>query len=480
MTIWLWDSFYAWRWCGCWAISWSFFGCDICLESCVYLRLTSYSIHILMARTPTVRQKKAPPTSSSKAKTRKGSISKRKPSPSNGKKAIVSSAKAKEKVQILYYDIDFHGDKQFKEKYEVLFRRGVLATKYCDEDALEILCIEDDVRWLFDNIGLGNFLMTKTPTSKRATLEFLSSLKVHVFPLASSGESSITFQLFNNIHTWTLEQLNAAFGLPSGGPRVTPQRWSVEKLWRVISVESNYDSSLSSLLSTRHPALRYTLKVLSNTIFGRQEGSKVRQDDLFMLEHMLHASPIDTGAFLINQMQRVANNVKTGGKIVQGGFITRIATYLGYSEHLMRDGFVDGTDAVEVPFGWFKKKDGTILWCIRDDEDELPPPEHMTLRHKKNWSFTHSPTRDTVSLPVVRDQPSSLPPCEGTRSAPSPPPPTLESLQISIDEIKANQKVIIADQKDIKDQLASVSTILTGLDAWLRSQGFAHLSLPPP
>ncbi|KAL2929795.1 DNA-directed RNA polymerase subunit beta [Bienertia sinuspersici] len=353
-----------------------------------------------MARTPIVRQKVAT-NPSSKAKTGKRSTSKHIPSDSKSKKTVPASAKDKRKeVDINYYDIDFNGDAKFKEKYEMLFRRGVVATKYCDIDTLKTLRIEEDV---------------------------------HMFPNPSSGGSSITFRLFNEDHTWTLEKFNEALGTPIGGPRVTPQHWNEKELWRTISVELDYDSKRSSITSIRHPALRYVFKVFSNTIFGRQEGSKVRKDEIFMLYHMLHATPIDTGAFLIHLLQSMANNVNTGGKIVQGGFITRIATYLGHREQLIRDGFVDGTDAVDVPPSWFKKKDGTTLWRIQNDEDELPSPEQMTLRNRN-----------------------------------------------SIDEIMANQRVIMADQKVIKDELASISAILTSLGPWLQSQGFSHPSLPPP
>ncbi|KAL2937588.1 DNA-directed RNA polymerase subunit beta [Bienertia sinuspersici] len=189
-----------------------------------------------------------------------------------------------------------------------------------------------------------------------------------MFPNPCSGESSITFRLFNEGHTWTLEKFNEALGILIGGPRVTPQQWNEKERWRTISVELDYESKRTSVTSICHPALRYVFKVFSNTIFGRQEGSKDRKDEISMLHHMLHATPIDRGAFLIHQLQSTANNVNTGGKIVQGGFITRIATYLGHREQLIRDCFVDGTDAVEVPPNWFKKKDGTTLWRIQNDK----------------------------------------------------------------------------------------------------------------
>ncbi|KAL2903952.1 DNA-directed RNA polymerase subunit beta [Bienertia sinuspersici] len=352
-----------------------------------------------MARTPIARQRVAT-NSSSKAKAGKRSTSKRKSSGSNGKKTVPTSVQAKRKeVNINYYDINFNGDAKFKEKYEMLFSRGVVATKYCDIDALKTSHIEEDVRWLFDNIRLGNLLMNKTPTSMRATLEFLSFLKVHMFTNPSSGESSITFLLFNEDHTWTLEKFNESMGIPIGGPRVKPQHRNEKELWQTISVELDYDSKRSSVTAICHPALCYVFKVFSNTIFGRQEGSKVQKDEIFMLHHMLHATPIDTGAFLIHQLQSTANNVNIGGKIVQGGFSTRIATYLGHRKQLIRDGFVNGTDGVEVPSSWFKKKDSTTLWRIQNDEDEMPSPEQMTLRNSANWSFNYSST--SVHVPLL-------------------------------------------------------------------------------
>uniref|UniRef100_A0A803MBU5 Uncharacterized protein n=1 Tax=Chenopodium quinoa TaxID=63459 RepID=A0A803MBU5_CHEQI len=128
------------------------------------------------------------------------------------------------------------------------------------------------------------------------------------------------------------------------------------------------------------------------------EVDRVRKDELYMLHNMLHVEPIDIGAFLIQQLQHVANNNTTGGKIVQGGFITRIETYLGYNEDLKIYGFVDGIDDVEIPSSRLKKKDGTTLWCTHKEEGALLSPEKMSLKDMNNWSFTHSSLRDQAPL----------------------------------------------------------------------------------
>lgn len=77
-----------------------------------------------------------------------------------------------------------------------------------------------------------------------------------------------------------------------------------------------------------------------------------------MLYDRLHAQPIDASAFLLRQMLTLAKSPIGGGAFVQGGLITPIALYLGHKAS-----------------GWLKKKNGTILCCIKDEEDELP---HMS------------------------------------------------------------------------------------------------------
>ncbi|KAL2894718.1 DNA polymerase III PolC-type [Bienertia sinuspersici] len=289
----------------------------------------------------------------------------------------------------------------------------------------------------------------------------------------------VTFRIYNEEHTWKLSHLDEVLGLPTEGPRLTSKYWDINQLWRRMGPGTDFDSKGSSNSLIRHPALRYVHKVLANTIFGREENSKVRRDEIYMLEHMLHAKPIDIGAFLIRQMLSNVKKETTSGAIVLGGLITPIALHLGHSDRLIQDGLVEGSDSIDISacsfMGWIHKKEGTVLWRLgNDDEEELPPPKAMTLRVQENWSFR--PTHLVTSSPSAPEPPVSSPPCEGTRSAAA---LTLESLQSSIDEIKVEQ-VILSAQKEIKDQLASISTTLTGLGAWLHWQGFSHPSLPPP
>ncbi|KAL2900971.1 Lethal(2) giant larvae protein-like protein SRO7, partial [Bienertia sinuspersici] len=255
------------------------------------------------------------------------------------KKQPPSNALTKEKVIVDYYNVNFNGDAEFKEIYERLFKHVFTATRYCGVATLKALHIEDDVPWLFSNVGWCNFHITKYPTYKRVTLEFLSSLKANVGPGFDDG--MITFCLYNASHSRTLAQLNEVLGLPSGDNRSTSKYWNASPLWRILTGKE-FDSKKSSSSHIRHPAHRYVHKALANTVFSREENSKVRKDEVCMLDHMLHVKAINTGAFLIWQMESIVANQTAKGAIVLEGLITPIALNLGHKERLLQDGLVRG------------------------------------------------------------------------------------------------------------------------------------------
>ncbi|KAL2930252.1 putative RNA methyltransferase, partial [Bienertia sinuspersici] len=200
-------------------------------------------------------------------------------------KTTPSFAQTKEKVIVYCYDIHFNGDVEFEGKYERLFKHGITTTCYCDVATLKALHNEDVVR-LFSNVGWRNFLCTKYPTYKRVTLEFFISLKDNV------------------------------------GPRFDDD---------TILTSKEYDSKGGSSSDIQHQALRYVHRALASTIFGYEEKSKVQRDEVYMLDHMLHAKPINTGAFRIRQMKSIFTNHSTKGKTVLGVLITPIALQLGHN-----------------------------------------------------------------------------------------------------------------------------------------------------
>lgn len=138
-----------------------------------------------------------------------------------------------------------------------------------------------------------------------------------------------------------------------------------------------------------HPAIRYLHRLLAGTVLGWFEAGKVRKVDIYFLYHIIHAKPIDTGAFLINQMEHTAKRKNGGSAIVQGAFVTHIVLHIGYKDCLFQEEFFQGTDSLDyttcTSMCWCSKIDGTLFWWIGDDEDELPPLKKMDLRNQVNW-----------------------------------------------------------------------------------------------
>lgn len=68
---------------------------------------------------------------------------------------------------------------------------------------------------MFARVEWTQFVKMKYPTYERITLEFLSSIEVHVIDGQGCTEGKITFRLFNKEHHMTLAQFNMIFGFPS-------------------------------------------------------------------------------------------------------------------------------------------------------------------------------------------------------------------------------------------------------------------------
>ena len=85
-------------------------------------------------------------------------------------------------------------------------------TKWACPITLNQLGITNDVNLLCSRVGLQNFVFQDVPTYRRLTLEFLSSLKSSVNTWR--GEDLISFRLFNNNYTLSLNDWCHYFQLP--------------------------------------------------------------------------------------------------------------------------------------------------------------------------------------------------------------------------------------------------------------------------
>lgn len=127
--------------------------------------------------------------------TKKGSFSKRKaPAPSN--------------LETL--GIKFE-DQQSWDYFSELSKRTLQPTKFYHEEMVRDLGVMDEVRALIKGLGWENFITMNAKTYRRVTLEFLASARRNVVVLDGEDVVELSFQVFNNHHSLTADDINEHF-----------------------------------------------------------------------------------------------------------------------------------------------------------------------------------------------------------------------------------------------------------------------------
>src|SRR3954468_7352242 len=104
-------------------------------------------------------------------------------------------------------------DESHRDHFNKIKNREVKATKWACPVTLNQLGISDDFNLLCNRVGLQNFAFHDTPTYRRLTIEFLSSLQRTV--KTWHGEDRISFRLMNNNYYLSLDEWCNCFNLPN-------------------------------------------------------------------------------------------------------------------------------------------------------------------------------------------------------------------------------------------------------------------------
>jgi len=196
------------------------------------------------------------------------------------------------------------------------------------------------VQWLLRLSDL-TFLCTQNhPTYPSLTLEFLSS---YSYTTPTGEDEYLTgvakFRMFNTEYALSQEQLSAMLRFPEGDhvhPRIPPNSdWNTVafKLFGKISgvVTTNWDALLASHI--HNPTIRYFIRILQNTIFGRANNSKVNAKELFFLHCIFSAdTKVNTASFLLHHIRTLC--ARGSQPFVIGGLITTIALGLNLGDRL--------------------------------------------------------------------------------------------------------------------------------------------------
>ncbi|KAL2922285.1 Tail fiber protein S [Bienertia sinuspersici] len=249
--------------------------------------------------------------------------------------------------------------REHQQRFVSLSSCKIMSTKFFDGQALEALGCRQQVTQLLSNLGWANFITYRDYTYKRLTLEFLATVETNSTPSDPNDQFSnpnitMTFQMFNQQHSLTLDELNTIFGWPTDakyGPMGfrAIEDCDADLFWQGISGEESFNS--------------------------RAKIGAITKDELrviwLTLQNPTQYHALNNGAYLLDRFIATASGEVFKSAILSGGMITIIARALGHAVDVDSDPrgpvdndilldlgamqsmeFFQGNRAMRPPFKW--------------------------------------------------------------------------------------------------------------------------------
>ena len=215
-----------------------------------------------------------------------------------------------------------------------LKNREIQSTKWACPTILNQLGLTNDFNLLCNRVGLLPFVFQDTPTYRRLTLEFLSTLKhtVGIYYRTEEeyeGSDIITFRLINQEYNMTLTEWCNTFGFVNNNSYIRCTTYMLNP----TPTQYFNRMSISSLIPKgnllEYPAVRYLCYVIANTLQARGEITRVNEEDMAVLAKAVvpncNVTP-NLGAILVLYLEHQA--LQGRGPIACGGVITVLANSL--------------------------------------------------------------------------------------------------------------------------------------------------------
>lgn len=233
-------------------------------------------------------------------------------------------------------------DEAQKVRFQKLKHRMIAPTRFVHSDLLHVLGIADITRTLFVGMGIEQFLTLYHGTYADLTLEFLSSLEIRKH---AQNDHVLYFRLSNVNRRLTLRQFAQLFGMTVRGERKKPETFLLGQLWEALTGVRPPNCQHLQIKSVHHPSIRFLLKFLGSTIFGRWEPNTSRTEELSALGTYLWpvTMPIqfDLAYAFMHHLHKISTtyptfeedgSVRSSVPIVIGGLVTHIACHFGHVE----------------------------------------------------------------------------------------------------------------------------------------------------
>ena len=199
----------------------------------------------------------------------------------------------REAREIDYMGIEFpsgiDGENQ-RTSFHKLIKRKVQPTRYQDNSALRASGLLESIKWMINNLGMTHFFSLTSSTYPRLTYEFLSSFK-YVHPLGGPHtQDTIKFRMFGQNYTYSQDQMANIFQFPHGdgfaceAPLESDWQSDGFGFWHQLTGKTTTTWEGLRATTIHNPAIRYLHRILTNTIFGRENTTNVNSKELFLMQ----------------------------------------------------------------------------------------------------------------------------------------------------------------------------------------------------
>ncbi|WCJ22554.1 hypothetical protein M5689_004639 [Euphorbia peplus] len=273
-------------------------------------------------------------------KTRGGSVVKQEP---GLKKAAVKGKGASGSAIMVIPDeklvkkLSKFADPAAQSNFDELSKIKMGAPRSICWDTIKKLGLDAKVREYMENGGFQSFFEIQEPAYTELTLEFLASFKVDPSKKDPNEEDHFVFRLMGHKQTPSLNTFNVLLGCVSDEedsleeyatfPQLTPPEFNPHKFWEQLTGEPVFDSKMAKGSAIEDYSLRYLHKLVSGTIFARENQANVTLLDLVALWSMVKKQKLNLGHWFGEYLLGYQSKKLNG--IFCGSLVTRIAGAIG-------------------------------------------------------------------------------------------------------------------------------------------------------
>lgn len=170
-------------------------------------------------------------------------------------------------------------------------------------------------------------------TYRRLTLEFLASARRNVVEINRVDVVQLSFQVFNEPHSFTMDEINDIFEFQTNNDLFTnlsteviqhDKGYDKQSRWREIMDEEDFISSSSKASSYIHPAMRYVSHLLVFCFFSKN--TKVAA--LWMDNEAGCKGYLDFGNLLVSRITDTRDGTTYNGDIQLGEMFTLLVMHI--------------------------------------------------------------------------------------------------------------------------------------------------------